>query len=145
MNKEKHALTVSIEVPKHGIFIVIIALLLASAVSAGQWPRFRGPNGQGISDAKTIPVKWSQSDYDWRSELPGSGPASPVVWDDKVFTTCADASVPKGILVAVDAKTGTTLWKKEYPLTRSRMNKLNSYATGTPALAADRVYVLFST
>ena len=129
----------------HLAALAIISLLLVSIVSAGQWPRFRGPNGQGISDAKTIPVKWTQSDCDWRIELPGGGPSSPVVWDDKVFTTCAEASTPKGILVAVDVRTGQMLWKKEYPLSRSKMNKLNSYATGTPALAADRVYVLFST
>jgi outer membrane protein assembly factor BamB len=145
MNEQKHVLIVKIAKSKHIFAVIVIALLLASVASAGQWPRFRGPNGQGISDARRIPVKWSQSDYDWKIELPGSGPSSPVVWDDKIFTTCADPSVPKGILVAVDAKTGMTLWKKEYPLTRSRMNKLNSYATGTPALAADRVYVLFST
>ncbi len=125
--------------------LVTISLLLVSAARAGQWPRFRGPNGQGISDAKTIPVKWTQSDYDWKIELPGSGPSSPVVWDEKVFTTCADTSAPKGILVAVDAGTGKTLWTKQYALSRSKMNKLNSYATGSPALAADRVYVLFST
>lgn len=129
----------------HLAAIAVISLLLASVVSAGQWPRFRGPNGQGISDAKTIPVKWTQSDYDWRIKLPGGGPSSPVVWDDKVFVTCADKNVPKGILVAVDAGTGKTLWTKQYPLTRSKMNGLNSYATGTPALTADRVYVLWST
>ncbi|MHC4566805.1 MAG: PQQ-binding-like beta-propeller repeat protein, partial [Planctomycetota bacterium] len=127
---------------KRIIALATVTLLLASIASAGQWPRFRGPNGQGISDAKTIPTKWSQSDYDWRIKLPGSGPASPVVWDNKVFTTCADASVPKGILVAVDAGAGQILWKKEYALTRSKMNRLNSYATGTPALASDHVYVL---
>ena len=130
---------------KHIIAFVTITLLLASMTSAGQWSRFRGPNGQGLSDAKTIPVKWSQGDYDWRIELPGSGPSSPVVWNEKVFTTCADASVPKGILVAVDGGTGEILWKKEYPLSSSQMNKRNSYATGTPALTADRVYVLWST
>ncbi len=134
MNRQKHIITA-----------VIATLLSASLACAGQWPRFRGPNGQGISDARTIPVKWSQGDYNWRIELPGSGPSSPVVWDEKVFTTCADASVPKGILVAVDAGTGKTLWQKEYPLSRSRMNSRNSYATGTPALAADGVYVLWST
>ena len=131
--------------PAHLAALAIVSLLLVSAVSAGQWPRFRGPNGQGISDAKTIPVKWTQSDYDWRIELPGSGPSSPVVWDGKVFVTCADKDTPKGVLLAVDAGTGKTLWSKQYPLARSRMNNLNSYATGTPALDADRVYVLWST
>lgn len=131
--------------PAHLAAIAVISLLLVSVVSAGQWPRFRGPNGQGISDAKTIPVKWTQSDYDWRIELPGVGPSSPVVWDDKVFVTCADKDAPEGFLVAVDVGTGNTLWTKQYPLSRYKMNKLNSYAAGTPALDADRVYVLWST
>ena len=78
----------------HLAALITISLLLISTAQAGQWPRFRGPNGQGISDAKTIPVKWTQSDYDWRIELPGSGPSSPVVWDDKVFVTCADKDAP---------------------------------------------------
>ena len=129
----------------HLVALAIISLLLVSVASAGQWPRFRGPNGQGISDAKRIPVKWTQSDYDWRIELPGGGPSSPVVWDGKVFVTCANKDAPKGVLVAVDAETGKTLWTKQYPLSRYKMNNLNSYATGTPALAADRVYVLWST
>jgi len=145
MNERKYALTLSVKTQRRLLAVATMAMLTASVASAAQWPRFRGPNGQGISDAKTIPVKWSQSDYSWRIQLPGSSPSSPVVWDDKVFTTCADASTPKGILVAVDAGTGKTLWNKEYSLTRSRMNKLNSYATGTPALTADSVYVLWST
>lgn len=125
--------------------LAVISLLLASVVSAGQWPRFRGPNGQGISNAKTIPAKWTQSDYDWRIELPGSGHSSPVVWDDKVFVTCADTDAPKGFLVAVDIGTGKTLWSKQYPLSRSKMSKLNSYANGTPALTADRIYAVWAT
>ncbi len=145
MNRQRHTFVTTTQIHRDLIAVTIIPLLLVSVTFAGQWPRFRGPNGQGISDAKTIPVKWTQSDYNWKIELPGTGPSSPVVWDDKVFVTCADQDAPKGILVAVDAKTGKTLWKKEYHLSRSKMNRLNSYATGTPALTADRVYVLWST
>jgi len=152
MNGHKHSfstpkgvLRTTTQTHKGLIAVTIIPLLLVSVTFAGQWPRFRGPNGQGISDAKTIPVKWAESDYNWKIELPGTGPSSPVVWDDKVFVTCADQKAPKGILVAVDATTGRILWKREYSLSSSKMNKLNSYATGTPALAADRVYVLWTT
>ncbi len=136
MNGHKHSFGTTTQTHKGLIAVTIIPLLLVSVTFAGQWPRFRGPNGQGISDAKTIPVKWAESDYNWKIELPGTGPSSPVVWDDKVFVTCADQNAPKGILVAVDATTGRILWKKEYSLSSSKMNKLNSYATGTPALAA---------
>ena len=145
MNERKYPLKLFVKTMRPFLVVVAVSMLSASIALAEQWSRFRGPNGQGISDAKTIPIKWSQNDFSWRIQLPGSSPSSPVVWNDKVFTTCADTSEPKGLLVAVDADTGKTLWSKEYPLTRSRMNKLNSYATGTPALTAERVYVLWST
>jgi len=144
MNGQKHK-SATTQAHRNLIAVATIPLLLVSVTFAGQWPRFRGPNGQGISDAKTIPVKWTESDYNWKIELPGTGPSSPAIWDDKVFVTCADPNAPKGILVAVDAKTGKILWKKEYPLSRYKMNSLNSYATGTPALTADYVFVLWST
>lgn len=124
---------------------LVVAVSLSCLASAGTWPRFRGPNGQGISDARSIPVQWTESDYLWTIDLPGTGPSSPVVWDDKVFVTCADAQSPKGILLAINVDNGQILWTKEYPLPNSKMNNLNSYATGTPALTADRVYTLWST
>ena len=57
-----------------------VSVILPALVSQGQeWTRFRGPNGQGISDAKTIPVKWIQTDYNWKVQLPGEGHSSPVL------------------------------------------------------------------
>jgi outer membrane protein assembly factor BamB len=123
----------------------VFAVLLAVAVPvrAENWPRFRGPNGQGISEAKTIPVKWSPQEYGWTIELPGGGHSSPVVWDDKVFVTCADEKTPKGILLCVRAANGGGVWRKEWSLDKVRMNGLNNYAAATPALDADHVYLFW--
>ncbi|HLB73540.1 MAG TPA: hypothetical protein VJJ98_05940, partial [Sedimentisphaerales bacterium] len=63
------------------ILVIVILLILPPAVAQAQnWPRFRGPNGQGISHATTIPAKWTQDDYNWKITLPGTGYSSPVVW-----------------------------------------------------------------
>src|SRR3990170_1029660 len=35
------------------------------------WPRFRGANGLGVSLDKSIPVRWTESDYRWKTEIPG--------------------------------------------------------------------------
>ena len=51
-------------------------LLLTSSVvcgGEGEWSRFRGPNGNGISNATTVPVRWTDKDYNWKVELPGAG------------------------------------------------------------------------
>ena len=125
-----------------GIVLTLVLAIVATA-RAENWPRFRGPNGQGISEAKGIPVKWSPQEYNWKIALPGTGHSSPVVWDDKVFATCADEKAFKGIVLCVRVADGRELWRKEYGLDKLRMNALNNYATATPALDAEHVYLFW--
>lgn len=86
--------------------ISLVTLLGASGL-AQEWTRFRGPNGSGISDAKTIPVTWIEEDYNWIAELPGRGHSSPVVWGDKLFVTCCDEAASLRHLLCLD--TNSTL------------------------------------
>jgi len=127
-----------------GLVLATIVFLTSTACGQ-QWPRFRGPNGQGISDAKNIFVKWTENDYAWKVKLPGVGHSSPVIWQGKVFVTCGDQKAAQGIIAALSTSYGEVLWEKRYPLTAYRMNKLNSYGTKTPAVDADCVYVLWAT
>lgn len=137
-------------------FVVVSVFLLASVAPAAsllrsktaggqQWTRFRGPNGQGISYAETIPIKWTQKDYNWKVKLPGGGHSSPVIWGDKVFLTSGDQKTSRGMLLALRVSDGKVLWRKEYALTRYLMNSSNSYATATPAVDGDHVYTLWAT
>jgi outer membrane protein assembly factor BamB len=127
------------------IFATIVILGLTSFARGQEWPRFRGPNGQGISYAKTIPIKWSESDYNWKITLPGGGHSSPVVWDNKVFITSAQPQTAEAFLLVIDVNDGTILWQKQFELTRQKLNRDNSYATGTPVVDANNVYVLWPT
>jgi outer membrane protein assembly factor BamB len=125
--------------------VVAYSILLASVTQGQQWARFRGPNGQGISHAKTIPIKWTEKDYNWKVTLPGGGHSSPVVWEDKVFVTSGDQKTGRGTILALRASDGKVLWQREYVLTPYRMSQLNSYATATPAVDANHVYTLWPT
>lgn len=125
--------------------LVLALLILGASVSHGQeWTRFRGPNGQGISDAKTIPVKWTEDDYNWKVKLPGGGHSSPVLWGEKLFITSGDQQAGKSIIFALNVSDGKVLWQKEYSLSKYRPNKLNSFASATPTVDVDHVYVLFT-
>ncbi|OHB78468.1 MAG: hypothetical protein A2Z25_21210 [Planctomycetes bacterium RBG_16_55_9] len=126
-------------------YILVTSLLPALSSWGQEWTRFRGPNGQGISDAKTIPSKWTQADYNWKIELPGGGHSSPVLWGDKVFVTSGDQQAGQGILLALRVSDGHVVWRKDFPLAKYRVNTLNSYASATPATDADHVYVLWPT
>ena len=67
-----------------------VLLLCVVPVRAQEWTRFRGPNGTGVSDAKSIPATWTDADYRWKIKLPGKGHGSPVVWGDRLFLLSAD-------------------------------------------------------
>ncbi len=119
---------------------------LASLAAAEQeWTRFRGPNGSGVSEDKGIPTEWSEQDYNWKAKLPGVGHSSPVIWDQKVFVTAASEETAERIVLCLDTQTGKTLWERRYDSHVHRKHHFNSFATSTPALDADRVYVTWST
>ena len=72
---------------------IVFSFTIGSAVAAepeNEWTRFRGPNGTGISKAKTIPTKWTAKDYNWIVKLSGTGSSSPVLWKKQLFLTCND-------------------------------------------------------
>ena len=88
---------------------LLIGLLLAwrTAVAiADDWPEFRGPTGQGLSNATSLPVKWDlQANVRWKVPVPGKGWSSPIVDDGRIFLTTAVPSdedppkrkAPKGV------------------------------------------------
>jgi len=67
------------------------ALLLAAALTAadGDWPRWRGPNDNGMARGDA-PLRWSDEEHiAWKAAVPGRGFSSPVVWGDRIFLTTA--------------------------------------------------------
>jgi len=117
---------------------IFLSCLLS--VTAQEWTRFRGPNGTGISDAKTIPMQWTDRDFNWKIKLPGGGHSSPVLWGDQIFVNCADQEKSEFVNVCLSAKDGKILWERRYPLGVYHIHKFNSLATGTCSVDEDRVY-----
>ena len=67
--------------------IALLALFTSSTL-ADNWPSWRGPDNQGISYEKNVPVEWSKDkNIAWRLEMPGAAGATPIVWEDKIFVT----------------------------------------------------------
>jgi len=112
--------------------------------NAQEWTRFRGPNGTGISNAKTIPTKWSDTDINWKVSLSGIGHSSPVLWGDLVFVTSTDEKAGKFFVHCLNANDGRMVWQKEHPLTPHDKHDSNSFATSTPTVDSQRIYVLRS-
>jgi outer membrane protein assembly factor BamB len=118
--------------------------VLTLNLTAQEWTRFRGPNGSGIGHAKTIPAKITDANVHWKIELPGSGHSSPVLWGDRLFITCATHSSGGISLICLNAKEGKLEWKRDFSLTPFPRHRFNSYASSTPAVDGERVYVVWN-
>jgi outer membrane protein assembly factor BamB len=124
--------------------IAVWLLLLPAFAAAQEWTRFRGPNGAGVSETR-FPVEWSESAYLWKADLPGVGHSSPVLWGNRLFLTSGDEESGTRILLCLDARTGRILWTKEYEAAKHGKHQLNSFASPTPTVDAQRVYHCFAT
>ncbi|MBI1347316.1 PQQ-binding-like beta-propeller repeat protein [bacterium] len=64
--------------------------LLAATISGGEWPQFRGPQGDGHSPATQLPTTWSETEnVAWKTAVPGRGWSSPVLADGLIWLTSA--------------------------------------------------------
>src|SRR5437867_1701910 len=65
---------------------IVLAFLSAPQDPASHWPQFRGPGARGVAEAATFPDRWSATEnIEWKTDLPGRGWSSPVVWGKRVF------------------------------------------------------------
>ena len=124
-------------------FRSLAAFLVATAVSVSchseNWPRFRGPNGSGVS-ADSLPTSWTEDDYLWKIDLPGIGHGSPVVWNEKLFINGANDEGTIRTVQCRSTKSGELIWEKEFAASEHKTHKFNSFATSTPCVDADHVY-----
>ncbi len=140
------------------LFVTGLVLLAASTgLSAQDWPQFRGPTGQGLSNETGLPVVWSDTEnVHWRTELPGPGHSSPVVAGDRIYLTAFRSdrrmplarffTAPRGQLVALalDKASGDILWERVIVEGELQdVHATNSPASPTPVTDGDRVYVFF--
>ncbi len=140
--------------------LIVAALSCATLRAASDWPEFRGPTGDGISDAKDVPLEWSAAkNVAWSVEIPGRGWSSPSLRGGRLYLTTAvvtdgsDEGNPKADrslrALCLDAATGRTEWdvevfRQEGSKAPDSIHKKNGHASPTPIVTDDgRVYVHF--
>jgi outer membrane protein assembly factor BamB len=139
----------------------ILAVLLVATARAEDWPAWRGPTGQGLSDAKDLPLAWGKDGENilWKSPLPGGegktkldhNQSSPIVWRDRVFLTnvfwpegTTAKEMPEHHVACYQTTDGKQLWDVKVPPGPWLLTDLRGgYCAPTPATDGERVYVLF--
>lgn len=128
-----------------GTLVVALAGLIwggwwgAATAGAGDWPRFRGPNGTGISNEKNIPVECLAENTQWKVDLKGTGNASPVIHSGKVYLQSATPS--ERVFHCLDLNTGAQAWSFKVPGAVGHTHKKNSLASCTACVDGERVFV----
>ena len=118
---------------------------------ARNWPRFRGPRGDGVSAHANIPVSWDEKTGEnilWRTPLDLDGAASPVIWGARVFATGGNAK--RRVVYCLDAASGKLAWTAELkdvpgsPEETAEVFDESGYAAPTPVTDGRRVYAMFA-
>jgi outer membrane protein assembly factor BamB len=113
---------------------------------------FRGYMGQGVSYSKNIPVEWngpSGEHIKWKVTFSKPGFNSPVIWDDRLFISGADASAR--IVACYNRNTGQLLWEQQVtgipgsPASMPKVSDDTGLAAPTMAVDGKRVYAIFAT
>ena len=131
-------------------FSFLVLLMFGWSVSPSgaeeHWPQFRGPQGNGISHARHLPLSWSETtNVLWKTPIHGKGWSSPVIWSNQVWLTTATPDGRELGVVCVDRATGkVVLDKKLYDVEKPiPSDPSQSYASPTPCIEEGRIYVSF--
>lgn len=150
----------------HRLLLTALVTLCVHGSPAAEnaWPQFRGPRGDGISPAQSVPVNWGETNnLAWKASVPGRGRSSPVVIGNRIWLTLA---VERGVVrtriqsddmqtaehvslevVCLDGKDGKIVWRT--PLFEvdqpDPVHWFNSWATPTPVVETGKLYCDFGT
>ena len=126
--------------------VLVLFLCTPRPLAAEDWPRFRGPTGQGQSAETDLPLRWSATDnVAWKTDLPGEGGSSPIVHGDRVFLTTAGEEGASCHVLCLDRRAGRILWDKEvFRQVPSTKRPENTYATPTPVTDGTNVFAVFA-
>jgi outer membrane protein assembly factor BamB len=149
----------------------LVALLLASDPLPTDWTQFHGGPLGGVRTDVKLPAQWSPTqNVAWSTDIPGLAWSSPVTWKGKIFLTTVvregdpekASEAKKGLyfggertkapeadyqwkVLCLSEETGKVLWEKTVHTGKPDRGKhiKNSYASETPVVDAERLYVCF--
>ncbi len=127
--------------------LAFVFLLAATrGLTEENWPQFRGPNGDGHSDAHGLPLTWSeQQNVKWKTPIHGRAWSSPVIWGSQIWLTTATEDGKELFAICVDRDSGKVIHDvKLFDVEKPQFaHKFNTYGSPTPVIEEGRVYVTF--
>jgi outer membrane protein assembly factor BamB len=126
------------------IFCAFTIILLSIQIAiAENWAQWRGPNLNGTSNEKNLPMKWSAEEgINWKLAMPALSGSTPIVWGDFIFLNVAEGD--DLVLWCIDRNKGAMLWKKRLGGGNVKMRKQNM-SSPSPVTDGQTVWVMTGT
>src|SRR5262245_50817993 len=125
------------------IIIPLCLIVSLQAVIAENWPQWRGPMLNGLSNERNLPVKWSMTEnVTWKLAMPDRSGATPIIWGEKIFLNVAEGK--DLYLWGVDRREGHVLWKKLLG-GENHMQRKHNMSSPSPVTDGGNVWILTGT
>ncbi len=128
------------------LFVLLLTLSCPLVRGAENWPQFRGPDGTGNSDARGLPLHWSETqNVVWKTAIHDRGWSSPVIYGKQIWLTSASKDGRELYVLSIDRDSGKIMrdWKLFDVAQPQYAHPFNTYASPTPVIEEGRVYVTF--
>jgi outer membrane protein assembly factor BamB len=125
---------------------LIMGTAVAATITADNWPQWRGPQLNGVSQEKGLPIKWSPSEnIAWKLPLPSRSGATPIIWNDYIFLNVALQEASGDLeLWCVNRTSGEVVWRK--PLSGgNNMQRKQNMSSPSPVTDGTTVWVMTGT
>ncbi len=122
---------------------VIVLVTVGDAVRSENWPQWRGPKNNGISNETNTPTKWSKAEnVAWRLPMPGPAGATPVVWGERIFLTSVEKKSGDLLLLCVGTD-GKEQWRQVMASGNRDVNKdEGNSASNSPSTDGEHVWAM---
>ncbi len=125
------------------VWTTVACISLADAVRAENWANWRGPNFNGATTEKNIPVTFSRTEgVVWSAPMPGPSGATPVVWGDYVFISSTDDTAKTCVAIAIDRKTGKELWRVKVAEGAGK-DRMSTFSNSSPVTDGKHVWYFY--
>ena len=125
------------------LHVIVFLLLTIAVVNAENWPQWRGPSLNGVSNEKNLPVKWTtEENVAWKLAMPEWSGSTPIIWGDRIFLNVAEGN--ELYLWCVDRTKAAMLWKRLLGSGNLKIRKQNM-SSPSPVTDGKNVYVMTGT
>lgn len=125
------------------LILVFISSFVVTQALADNWPQWRGPSLDGVSQESNLPVRWStRENVTWKLPMPAWSGSTPIVWGDRIFLNVADRG--NLYLWSVDRADGSVLWKR-FLSDGDRKQRKQNMSSPSPVTDGKHVWVMTGT